>query len=242
VQLNLSRLHTAFEDLHLNCQQPQTNADEAMTTDDVRRYLVARDLDATMLRPHEEAVGVAAKSIAFMIGEQPLVVLLESGRRASKAALAMLTGTSKRQVMLASPLQCINLFGYAPGTMPPIAHRQLIPVICDTLLHRQQEPLVFGGGDVVTRLCVSASKLFAMIPVVSCSVSDESAHNVATLSANDVGGVANLRLLTDAMCGRVTKWLRCAGVDTETVEGYEVKELMARAAATGRTVITCSSK
>jgi prolyl-tRNA editing enzyme YbaK/EbsC (Cys-tRNA(Pro) deacylase) len=240
-QIDMDHLTSAFEGLQLEWQ-PKGSVDEPLTTDDVRQYLAARNLDVGMLVSHDQAVGTSAKSIAFMVGDRPLIVLLESGRRASKAALATLMGASKRQVTLASPVQCVNLFGYAPGTMPPVAHRQRIPVVCDTLLQRQQELLVFGGGDVVTRLCISAPKLFSIIPVVSCSISDESARGVATLSANDVGGVANLRLLTDAMCGRVTKWLRCAGVDTETVEGYEVKELLSKAAATGRTVITCSSK
>eukprot|EP00045_Choanoeca_perplexa_P013912 m.160153 g.160153 ORF g.160153 m.160153 type:complete len:986 (+) comp16495_c0_seq5:98-3055(+) len=240
-ELDLDQLEGAFSKLHLKWD-PSAAVDEAMTTDDVHRYLAARDLDSSLLVPHDQAEGAAAKSIAFMIGNRPLIVLLESGRRASKAAIATLMGVSKRQVTLASPVQCVNVFGYAPGTMPPVAHRQAIPVICDILLQRQQEPLVFGGGDVVTRLRVSVQDLFAMIPIVSCSVSDESARPVATLSANDVGGVANLRLLTDAMCGRVTRWLRCAGVDTETVESYEVKDLLSRAIETKRTVITCSSK
>ncbi|EDQ84965.1 uncharacterized protein MONBRDRAFT_29632 [Monosiga brevicollis MX1] len=190
------------------------------------------------------AAGTSAKSVAFLANGQPVVVLLLSSSRASKPAVAAAFGVHKRSVRLASPAECISVFGYAPGTLPPVGHRSLCPVLVDGRVAAQNAtPLTFGGGDVHMRLLISFEQLQGVLPMAVAALAEEGApQSAVALPASAVGGVGQLRFLTDAMCGRLTRWLRCAGVDTDMCLSYDVKAVVAQARAAGRTVITCSHK
>jgi uncharacterized protein with PIN domain len=128
--------------------------------------------------------------------------------------------------------------------MPPLGHRVPVPTVCDVALESSARPWLCGGGDLQTRLVVTPAEFFRWLPAHSLSLSGTGLEEQGTVAptASAVGGCGNLRFLTDAMCGRLTRWLRCAGLDTEQLARHDLTELVARAKATHRTVITCSSK
>ena len=94
--------------------------------------------------------GAIVKSLAFVInGERkgwhnmhacsdttvgtgtPYIVLIGGDRVSDKTKLAQLLGVTKRKIKMASHQECLSIFGYAPGTFPPFAHRQRINTIMD---------------------------------------------------------------------------------------------------------------
>jgi prolyl-tRNA editing enzyme YbaK/EbsC (Cys-tRNA(Pro) deacylase) len=94
------------------------------------------------------------KSLAMFANGAPLVVVLSSEQKLDTRRLAehlKLAHVSRkavsRQLRLATPQECVTVFGYRPGTMPPLGHRELAtPVIVDAACVVEQ-PLLAGGGD-----------------------------------------------------------------------------------------------
>jgi prolyl-tRNA editing enzyme YbaK/EbsC (Cys-tRNA(Pro) deacylase) len=94
------------------------------------------------------------KSLAMFANGSPLVVVLSSEQKLDTRRLAehlKLAHVSRkavsRQLRLATPQECVTVFGYRPGTMPPLGHRELAtPVIVDAACVVEQ-PLLAGGGD-----------------------------------------------------------------------------------------------
>lgn len=66
-----------------------------------------------------------------ILTEEPHLLLVGGGLRVSKDRLAAVVQASKRQVRMATPKECEDIFGYAPGTFPPFAHRRKFPTIAD---------------------------------------------------------------------------------------------------------------
>jgi prolyl-tRNA editing enzyme YbaK/EbsC (Cys-tRNA(Pro) deacylase) len=56
-----------------------------------------------------------AKSVAFFVDRQPIVVVTLEGLRVHPQALATFCGVKRRAVRLASPAECSSVFGYVPG-------------------------------------------------------------------------------------------------------------------------------
>ena len=82
--------------------------------------------------------------------------------KVAKALKVVLTSRRavSRQVRLATPLECVDTFGYRPGTVPPIAHRvEGIPLLIDLECAESSCPLLAGGGDFGKLLKIAASAL-----------------------------------------------------------------------------------
>lgn len=99
--------------------------------------------------------------------------------------------------------------------------------------------IVFGGGDLLMRLCISPRLLCKLAIIEQADLTDQATPAAASLLFSSTGSKL---FLTDAMSRRLTKWLRCAGFDTEMSTDYDAKALGAQALASRRVVITCSSK
>lgn len=53
----------------------------------------------------------------------------------------------RKKVKTAKPDECIAIFGYAPGGVPPVAHRTPnIPVLIDDSLNRFEQLYAAGGA------------------------------------------------------------------------------------------------
>ena len=93
-------------------------------------------------------LGQIAKSICFIVEDKPVVVIASGDQRVDDRKVAALLGVSRKQVKFATPEQCINLIGYAPGGVPPLAHRtQPRAVYLDDSLKRYGQIYPAGGAS-----------------------------------------------------------------------------------------------
>jgi len=93
-------------------------------------------------------LGQIAKSICFTVDEKPIVVIASGDQRVDDRKVAALLGVTRKQVKFATPEQCINLIGYAPGGVPPLAHRTPPRAIyLDDSLKRYQQIYPAGGAS-----------------------------------------------------------------------------------------------
>lgn len=93
------------------------------------------------------ALGQIVKSLAFIVDGQPIVVLASGDQRIDDRKLATLYSVGRKKVKTASPDQCVAIYGYAPGGVPPFAHRTAgLPVHIDTHLQRYEQLYAAGGA------------------------------------------------------------------------------------------------
>ena len=82
-------------------------------------------------------LGQIAKSMCLMIGGSPVLVVASGDRRLAEAKLAKHFAIGRKKVKIATPEQCVEIFGYRPGGVPPVAHRTPgIPIVLDETLGR----------------------------------------------------------------------------------------------------------
>ncbi|MEZ4669028.1 MAG: YbaK/EbsC family protein [Anaerolineae bacterium] len=133
---------------------------EALTPDHVQSVLDGFELDirirffdnstATSQLAADEigcALGQIAKSICFVIDNQPVVVIASGDQRVDDRKLAVLFNVGRKQVKFATPEQCLELFGYAPGGVPPLAHRTKPRAVYLDQSLQQYEQIYPAGGS-----------------------------------------------------------------------------------------------
>jgi prolyl-tRNA editing enzyme YbaK/EbsC (Cys-tRNA(Pro) deacylase) len=80
-------------------------------------------------------LGIATKqivnSLAFIVDGKAIIVLASGRSRVCMNKLSAVFGCPKKKVKMASRAQCLEIFGYLPGSFPPCAHRQPVPVYLD---------------------------------------------------------------------------------------------------------------
>lgn len=92
-------------------------------------------------------LGQIAKSLAFMVDGQPILVIASGDRRVDSKKLAVLQGVSKKRVKIATPEQCVEYYGYEPGGVPPVGLRNSdIPVYLDDSLQRYEQIYAAAGA------------------------------------------------------------------------------------------------
>jgi len=131
---------------------------QPMTPDDVQTVLDSFSFDikiiffdSTTATSQQAAdnirceVAQIVKSICFFAGEQPVIVLTSGAQRVDDKKIAALQGVGRKQVRAAKPEECVDIFGYAPGSVPPFPHRTtgIITYIDQTL---QNYPLLYAAG------------------------------------------------------------------------------------------------
>lgn len=225
-------------------------------------YVVRRSTSgdgAASARVAAESFGVEGwqilKSVCFVTPVGPVLVVVRGIDSVEVKALSAILGVSRTHVKSASSLECVALFGFPPGGVAPCALRTSsgVRVIVDEAVVAQSDDrtILFGGGDTETCIEVSqrdlVSKVFKGHPV----------HAVARQKVTKTGGTSAdpsgrapmhgdapvvLRFMADSMLGRVAKWLRCLGVDTELVTTKDDVALLSRAAVEHRVVLTADRK
>jgi prolyl-tRNA editing enzyme YbaK/EbsC (Cys-tRNA(Pro) deacylase) len=94
------------------------------------------------------ALGQIAKSICFIMQEQPVLVIASGDQRVDDRKLAQRFNLSRKQIKLATAEQCIALFGYAPGGVPPLGHRvHPAHIFLDESLQRYTQVYPAGGSS-----------------------------------------------------------------------------------------------
>jgi prolyl-tRNA editing enzyme YbaK/EbsC (Cys-tRNA(Pro) deacylase) len=92
-------------------------------------------------------LGQIVKSLAFIIDGTPIVVLASGDQRVDDKKLAALYNVGRKKVKTASPEECVAIYGYAPGGIPPLAHRTPgLAVYIDDSLKRYAQIYAAGGA------------------------------------------------------------------------------------------------
>lgn len=92
-------------------------------------------------------LGQIIKSLAFMIDSKPIIILASGDQRVDDKKLAALFAVGRKKIKAASAEQCITIYGYAPGGVPPLAHRTPgLPIYIDESLRRYPQLYAAGGA------------------------------------------------------------------------------------------------
>ncbi len=93
-------------------------------------------------------LGQIVKSLGFMINKtRPVLVLTSGDQSIDERKLAALFGVGRKRARMMNAEQCLALLGYAPGGVPPIAHRGGgFSVYLDDSLKRYETVYAAGGG------------------------------------------------------------------------------------------------
>src|SRR5688500_13869678 len=92
-------------------------------------------------------LGQIVKSLAFVVDGQPILVLASGDQRVDDRKIAELYGVGRKKVKIATPDECIAVYGYAPGGVPPVAHRTPgLPTYIDDSLLRYEQLYAAGGA------------------------------------------------------------------------------------------------
>lgn len=133
---------------------------QPMTADDVQAALRQRGLNiefrffdnstATSQMAADNIgceLGQIVKSLCFIVDGQPILVLASGDQRVDDRKLAELYNVGRKKVKIATPEECVEIYGYAPGGVPPIGHRTSgLPTYIDDSLLRYEQLYAAGGA------------------------------------------------------------------------------------------------
>jgi prolyl-tRNA editing enzyme YbaK/EbsC (Cys-tRNA(Pro) deacylase) len=91
-------------------------------------------------------LGSIVKSLLFIANTQPVVVLTAGDQRVHDGKLAQYFSIPRKQVKIATPEQCVEYVGYEPGGVPPVGHRQSVPILIDQTLSRYETVYAAAGA------------------------------------------------------------------------------------------------
>jgi prolyl-tRNA editing enzyme YbaK/EbsC (Cys-tRNA(Pro) deacylase) len=110
------------------------------------------------------------KSLVFSADEEPIVVLLAGDRRADAKRVAAVLGAEK--VRLADPEMVLEWTGFPVGAVPPLGHRQRIPVLMDEGI--PAEGFIFpAAGETNNAFQTTFRELKAVTNAKVCAISRE---------------------------------------------------------------------
>jgi prolyl-tRNA editing enzyme YbaK/EbsC (Cys-tRNA(Pro) deacylase) len=128
-----------------------------LTPDDLELYLIEHGIQAEVIRldaptptveTAAEVVGVSpdqiVKSLLFLIGEHPVLVIASGLGRIDRRLLAKHFGINRRKTHFADTETVLSLTGYPVGAVPPVGHRTPLDVLVDPAVIGHA--VVFGGG------------------------------------------------------------------------------------------------
>lgn len=146
---------------------------------DVRAFLTQHQLepvelpaDASTATRAAEAlnttVDTIVKSLLFLVGDEPVLVLAAGDRTVQTGELAQLLGAAKAR--LARPQEVKDITGYAVGGVPPIAHGWPLRTLIDR--HLMQHETVYAAAG-------AGNAIFAVAPERLLELSDGELADVA---------------------------------------------------------------
>jgi len=91
-----------------------------------------------------------AKSILFLVDEQPVLAVCGGTSYVDRRAIASLYNVGRKRVRLASPEVVLAASGYEVGAMPPFGHRQPLATLLDPGM--LDHPLIYAGGGAENAL------------------------------------------------------------------------------------------
>jgi prolyl-tRNA editing enzyme YbaK/EbsC (Cys-tRNA(Pro) deacylase) len=69
-------------------------------------------------------LGQIAKSICFLVDGLPVLVVTCGDQNVDDKKIAEMFGVGRKKVKFAKADECIAIWGYAPGGVPPLGHRE----------------------------------------------------------------------------------------------------------------------
>ncbi len=133
---------------------------EPLTTDHVQQALDAHVWDVR-IRTFEEstatsalaaavlgcALGQIAKSICFLVEEQPVLVVASGDQQVDDRKIAAALNVGRKRVKLAKADECLRVWGFLPGSVPPLGHRTPMKhTFLDQMLRRYDVIYAAGGS------------------------------------------------------------------------------------------------
>jgi len=131
-----------------------------LTPDDLEAYLQSRGIDAEVVRldvptPTVEAAASALgtspehilKTVVFMVNAAPVLVVARGKARINTRALARLLGVGRKKVRVARPEEVLEATGYVAGAVPPLGHRQELPILLDQRVLAVDVAYAGGGAE-----------------------------------------------------------------------------------------------
>jgi len=132
----------------------------SFSSEELQRFIETNHIDATILpmNGHTPTVSDAArelgvetdqiiKSLVFIAGDSPLLVINNGLSRVDRKKLALLMGVGRKKVKFAKAEQALDITGYVVGSMPPFGHRQRLPTLVDEAV-MTLDTIYGGGGDI----------------------------------------------------------------------------------------------
>ncbi|MBC7811736.1 MAG: YbaK/EbsC family protein [Burkholderiales bacterium] len=132
---------------------PMTPADVQSALDRLNTGIQIRFFDNSTATSQQAAdnvgceLGQIVKSLAFIIDGKPIVVLASGDQRVDDRKLAEMYSVGRKKVKIASPEECVTIYGYAPGGVPPLPHRTPdMAIYMDDSLQRYAIVYAAGGA------------------------------------------------------------------------------------------------
>lgn len=101
-----------------------------------------------------DALGVRVdqiiKSVLFLAEGSPILVISNGLTRIHRQRLGKELGLSRRQVKMADKENVLAITGYPVGAVPPIGHKNPLPVLLDKGVLNEAE--IYGGGGAIDAL------------------------------------------------------------------------------------------
>lgn len=110
--------------------------------DGIRRYPEGTRTAVDAAQAIGCSVGAIVKSLVFMAGDEPLLVLVSGSNRVDVAALSAHLG---RPVRRADAGEVRRYTGFAIGGVPPLGHPQVLPTLADPSLMLYDEVWAAAG-------------------------------------------------------------------------------------------------
>lgn len=133
--------------------QPLTTTDVQAALDQLGLGIQIRLFDSSTATSQQAAdnigceLGQIVKSLCFIIDGQPIVVLASGDQRVDDRKLAEFYGVGRKKVKIASAEECVAIYGYEPGGVPPVGHRTPgLPIYIDDSLQRYVMLYAAGGA------------------------------------------------------------------------------------------------
>ena len=109
-----------------------------------------------------KALGVDAdmiiKSLVFIAGDQPILVINNGPTRVDRRKLAAYLGINRKRIKFARAEQALEITGYVVGSMPPFGHREKLRTLVDAAT-AQLDTVYGGGGGIDAMMRLSSSEL-----------------------------------------------------------------------------------
>jgi prolyl-tRNA editing enzyme YbaK/EbsC (Cys-tRNA(Pro) deacylase) len=95
-------------------------------------------------------LGQIVKSICFLVEledrREPVVVLTSGDQKVDDRKIAEVYGVGRKKVKVATAEELVEIYGYPPGSVPPVGHRTPITTYIDSTLSRWDMLYAAGGA------------------------------------------------------------------------------------------------